>query len=243
MKKGFLLAGMLVVLIGLTPLSALAFEAEGTAYFGLFDKYLWRGFDLSGGLPVAQGGVDVGLGGVTLSYWSSLQLSRSAGDGLAAGNISETDLTVDYSRPLTERVSLSVGNIFYALDGLEDTNEFYLGLSLDSVASPSLTVYYDWDQAKENGLFYVLAFEHRFQPWKKLRLTPSLAVSYNDKSDYSIGDYSDWHDVEAGLRVDYELSGSLAVSATFLASSGLSDAARKALDSETQGGISMTFAF
>jgi hypothetical protein len=56
---------------------AAAIEVAGDAYVGVFDKYLWRGFDLSAGEPVAQGGINLTAGGFTLSYWTSVQLSSN----------------------------------------------------------------------------------------------------------------------------------------------------------------------
>lgn len=244
MKKfSVILAALVLTVTCLSPMTAMAIEAEGDVYLGVYDKYLWRGFDLSGGLPVAQGGVDVTMGAFTVSYWSNLQLSTDSGEGLDAGELNETDLTIDYSRDLTDLVSISVGNIFYALDGLEDTNELYAGVSLNTIASPSLTLYYDWDKAKEAGLFISLGVEQSFEVMDKLSVTPSLTVNYNDESDYAVGNYSDWHNYELGLGVDYELSKDIALSASYVFSEGLSDDAKLAIDSESQAGINVTLAF
>ncbi|PNU20349.1 hypothetical protein C2E25_07960 [Geothermobacter hydrogeniphilus] len=243
MKKLCLMLIVPVFVVACLAPVALAFQAEGDAYLGVYDKYLWRGFDLSGGMPVAQGGVDVSVGAFTVSYWSNLQLKNDAGEGLDAGEINETDLTLNYSRDLNDLVSISVGNIFYALDGIEDTNELYAGVSFNTIASPSLTVYYDWDKAEETGLFYVIAVEQSFRVMDGLSLTPGLSVSYNDESDYSVGNYSDFHDYEIVLRADYELTDDLAVSASYVFSSGLSDDAQQAIDSQNQVGVNVTLAF
>ncbi len=242
MKKiSMTLAALVLTLSCLFPMTAMAFEAAGDVYLGVYDKYLWRGFDLSGSLPVAQGGVDVSIGAFTVSYWSNMQLKNDA--GLNAGEINETDLTLDYSRDINDLVSISVGNIFYALDGAEDTNELYAGVSLNTIASPSLTLYYDWDKAKEDGLFISLGVEHSFEVMDKLSVTPSLTVNYNDESDYAVGNYSDWHNYELGLGVDYAVTDDMTVSASYLFSSGLSDDAKLAIDSESVAGVNVSLAF
>ncbi|TYO97711.1 hypothetical protein EDC39_109115 [Geothermobacter ehrlichii] len=237
----------LIVLVAtlscLPPVSALAFEAEGDVYAGIYDKYLWRGFDLSGGLPVAQGGVDVAIGGFTVSYWSNMQLKNDAGEGLPAGEVNETDLTLDYSFEPGDLVSVSVGNIFYALDGLEDTSELYAGVSFDVIASPSLTAYYDWDKAEKKGLFFVFAVSHCFEPVKGLSVTPGLAISWNEESDYAIGSYSDWHNYEASLGIDYAITDAIGISASYLFSEGISDEARQVIDSESAAGLSVSLSF
>jgi len=244
MKKfSVILAALVLTATCLAPMTAMAFDAAGDMYLGVYDKYLWRGFDLSGGQPVAQGGVDVTIGAVTVSYWSNLQLSTDSGEGLDAGEINETDLAIDYSRDINDLVSISVGNIFYALDGLEDTNELYAGVSFNTIASPSLTLYYDWDKADETGVYISLGVEHSFELMDKLSVTPALAVNWNEESDYAVGNYSDWHNYEASLGVDYELTDDIAVSASYVFSSGLSDDAKLAIDSESQAGINVTLAF
>ena len=129
-----ILAALILALVAVATPALATIEVEGDAYVGYFDKYLWRGFDLSGSLPVVQGGVDLSTNGFTLSYWTNFQTKTDKGAGLDGGDATETDITLDYTFSPTELVSVSVGNIFYMLDGLEDTHEAYL----TSVSTPSL---------------------------------------------------------------------------------------------------------
>ena len=137
---------VLAALVLSSPVMA-AVEVEGDVYAGFYDKYLWRGFDLSGSEPVAQSGVDLNSGAFTLSYWTNIQLSSESGEGYKSGEATENDLIINYSRDITDLVSISVGNIYYMLDGFDDTNELYLTVGLSTILEPSLTVYYDWDEA------------------------------------------------------------------------------------------------
>jgi uncharacterized protein (TIGR02001 family) len=244
MKKfTVMLAALVLAVACLAPVTAMAFEAEGDVYLGFYDKYLWRGFDLSGSMPVSQGGVDVTMGAFTVSYWSNMQLKNDSGEGFDAGEITETDITLDYSRDINDLVSISLGNIFYALDGLEDTNELYLTTSLNVLLAPSVTVYYDWDKAKKNGLFFALGIGHTFELMDKLSISPGLTVTYNDESDYAVGNYKGWHNVESGFTVDYALTEDIALAASFQSSTGLCDDAKKAIDTETVAGLSATLSF
>ena len=54
MKKmvSFLIVIVVAVLVVSAPVLA-AIEVEGDVNAGVYDKYLWRGFDLSGSEPVA----------------------------------------------------------------------------------------------------------------------------------------------------------------------------------------------
>jgi len=244
MKK-MVSAGIVLFVLSLVfSTSALsAIEVEGDAYLGVYDKYLWRGFDLSGSKSVAQGGVDLTAGAFTLSYWSNVQLNSNNSEGFKSGEATENDLTIDYSRDITDLVSISVGNIYYMLDGLDDTNELYLTVGLSTILDPSLTVYYDWDEAQDRGLYFTASIGHSFDLMEKLSMSLGALVSYNDESDYSVGDYSDWHNYELSASAEYAITDQISVSPSFVYSSGISDDAKDTIDSETVGGVSVTFTF
>ena len=244
MKKMVIIGIVLFVLsLVVSTSSFAAIEVEGDAYLGVYDKYLWRGFDLSGSEPVAQGGVDLTAGAFTLSYWTNVQLSSDSGEGYKSGEATENDLTIDYSRDITDIVSISVGNIYYMLDGLDDTNELYLSVGLATILEPSLTVYYDWDEAQENGLYFTASVGHSFDLMEKLSLSLGALVSYNEESDYAVGDYSEWHNYELSASAEYAITDQISVSPSFLYSSGISDEAKDAIDSEMVGGVSVTLTF
>jgi len=232
----------LAALVVSSPVMA-AIEVEGDVYAGVYDKYLWRGFNLSGSEPVAQGGVDLTSGNFSLSYWTNVQLSSDSGEGYKSGEATENDLTLDYSRDITDLVSISVGNIYYMLDGIDDTNELYLSVGLSTILEPTLSVYYDWDEAQENGLYYTASVGHTFDLMEKLSLSLGALLSYNDESDYAVGDYSDWHDYELSASAEYAITDQLSVSPSFLYSSGISDDAKMAIDSEMVSGLTVTFTF
>lgn len=221
--------------------TASAAEVSGSAYAGFYDKYLWRGFDLSGSTPVMQGGVDLSAGSFTVSYWTNLQLTTD--EGMDAGDATETDIVIDYSTDINDMLSLSVGNIFYQLEGMEDTNELYLSLGLNTLLSPTFSVYYDWDKADETGLFYTADISHSIALADSLSLGLGALVSYNQSSDYSVGDYDDLHNYELSTSLDYAINDNYSISASFMFSEGISDEARDAIDSEMVSGVSVAFSF
>ena len=242
-KINIVLVGLLLLVVSLCSTASAAVEVSGDAYVGVYSQYLWRGFDLSGSMPVAQGGVDVSAGNFTVSYWTNLQLRNDLGEGFDAGEATETDIIIDYSRDINDLVSISVGNCFYQLEGMEDTNEAYLALSLNTLLSPSLSVYYDWDKAEEAGLFYTLAVGHELAINDAVALSLGALVGYNQSSDYSVGDYDDFHNYELSAAVDYALNEQVSVNASFIFSEGISDDARDAIDAEMVSGVAVTYAF
>lgn len=241
-KLSIVLVAVLMVAATMVP-AAQAVEVEGDAYIGYFDKYLWRGFDLSGSKSVIQGGVDLSANGFTVSYWSNYQIRDDAGEGFESGEITETDIVLDYSFDINDLVSASVGNIFYQLEGLEDTNELYLSLGLNTILEPSLIVYYDYDEAEEDALFYAASVGHGVDLGDSLSVSLSALVSYNQESDYAVGKYTGWHNYELGVGVDYAVTDQVTISPSFLFSSPISDEAKAAIDSETVGGINVALTF
>jgi uncharacterized protein (TIGR02001 family) len=240
--KVILAAMVLAATVVATPALA-AIEVEGGAYVGYFDKYLWRGFDLSGGLPVVQGGVDLSAKGFTLSYWTNIQTKTDKGEGYTGGDATETDITLDYTFSPVDKLSVSVGTIWYALDGYEDTKEAYLGLALDVPLAPEFKVYYDYDQSEENGLYYTLGVGHSFELAEKLTLDLGALIGYNDEN-YSVGeDYSDWHNYELSASATYAINEQFSITPSILYSSGISDEAKDRIDSELLGGITVSFSF
>lgn len=231
----------LVVMACLSVTPALALDVEGSASLGVYDKYLWRGIDLSDSTAVTQGAAELSAGGFTLGVWANAQLGTDgAYDG---GEINEVDVTLEYGFDLGEMLSLTVGNVTYLLKDLNDTNEAYVGATVNTLLSPTLTVYWDWDEAKENGLFYSAAVSHTFEPCSHTGINLGALVSYNDESDYSVGDYSDWHNYELSVSVDLKPIENLTITPSLLYSSPISDEAKDAIDSEWLAGVNLSYGF
>jgi len=246
---------MVVVMI-FTATVSLAAEVEGSASLGVYDKYLWRGIDLSDSTAVTQGAAAISAAGFTLGVWGNAQLETDgAYDG---GELNEVDVTLEYGFDLGEMLSLKVGNVTYILKDIEDTNEAYAGVTVNTLLAPTLTAYWDWDEAEENGLFYTAAVSHTFEPCSHAAINLGALVSYNDKSDYSVfyseevidenGDvveetksYSDWHNYELSASVDFKLTENLTLTPSLLYSAPISNAAKKSIDSEWLAGVNLTY--
>ncbi|MEZ4483539.1 MAG: hypothetical protein R2864_02740 [Syntrophotaleaceae bacterium] len=247
MKK-WTLALVAVLLLGAAfPVnSQAAIEVEGDVYAGIWDKYMWRGFNLSDSRPTIQAGIDLSVGGWTLSTWHNWQLASS--DNLRSGELNETDIILTYAFDLGDMVSMSIGDIFYSLDfdGAEDTNELFVTATLNTLLSPNLKISWDWDAAEEDGLFYSLDISHSFdlsQWMANTALNLGALVSYNQHCDYAVGDFGGWHNYELSASLDYALTDQLTISPIIIFSSGISSAAKDAIDTETAGGLNLTFTF
>jgi len=245
MKKFAVALVALVALSVAGPASAL--EVSGDAYAGIYSQYLWRGLDFSGNLPVVQGGLDVSLGKFSVGYWTNMQLVTDESDPLLeSGEVTETDIVLDYSTDLSELVSMSVGNITYAFNdsvNFPTTNELYLGVTLNTLLSPSLTVYWDWDEARKDsrdGLFYALSVGHTFELMDKAALNLGALASYNEES---VGAYNDFHNYELSASLDFSPMENLTVSPSILFSDAIASDARDALEPKLVSGLAVTLDF
>lgn len=235
------LASFLLTLLCLTTVPAHALDVDANLSLGVFDKYLWRGINLSDGRAVTQGAVELSTGGFTLGAWGNAQLRDT--DAYDAGAVNELDFTIDYSFDVNELLSVSIGNITYVLKDLEDTSEAYLGLTVNTLLSPTFTAYYDWDEAEETGLYYTAAISHTFEPCQHAGINLGALVGYNDKSDYSIGDYTGWHNYELSASADIKVTDQFTITPSLLYSSPISDKAKQAIDSEWLAGVNLSYSF
>ena len=142
-------------------------EASGSAEVGVFSNYVWRGQRLSEAAAI-QPSVTFGLGAFSANLWANYDVDTKEAN--------ETDLTLSYSTSF-DKAGIELGYIYYALDGVADTQEFYVGLGLDVLLEPSLTLYYDIGEG--NGAFLVAAVGHAFELGKGIGLGLGASIGFN----------------------------------------------------------------
>jgi uncharacterized protein (TIGR02001 family) len=246
-KLTVLLVAVLLLGTGLATSAQAAIEVEGDVYVGLWDKYLWRGLDLSDGRPTIQGGIDLSTHGWTLSTWHNWQLTSSP--NWDSGELNETDVILTYAFDVGDMVSMSVGDIWYMVDG-EDANELFVTATLNTLLSPNLKISWDWDKAEEDGLFYSFDISHTFDLGQWLQNTSlnlGALVSYNQHADGTTNgpelDFAGWHNYELSASLDYALTDQLTISPIGMFSSGISSGAKELIDTETVFALNLMFAF
>ncbi|HOP39930.1 MAG TPA: hypothetical protein PLI53_02695 [Geobacteraceae bacterium] len=248
MKKfGILFVACALSIAGMVSTAKAEVVVSGDVYAGMYNKYLFRGVDLSDNKWVSQFGADLSYKGFTLSYWSNLLThdGNILGSAFESGDISETDITLNYEYSPIELLTFNIGNTFYSLENFEDTNEIYLKTTVNTLLSPTFSIFYDWDQSKETGLFYSLSIGHTFELMKGLGLNVGALVSYNQRN-YSVSEaYSNWNNYELSTGLDYAINDNFSVSASYTYSNAISEKARDlgGITDESLFGISMTFSF
>lgn len=180
---------------------------------GVFSQYIWRGFELSHNSVVIQPSVTLGYKGFSFNAWGNLDTDykTTADDGSESGKTkyNETDLTFAYEKDLGP-VTLNGGFIYYALDGTQDSQELFVSATLNTILSPTLSVYREI--AHVPAWYVSLGISHSQEIVEKitLDLAASAGYYYSDDSDFSeINDpetrYRTLHNglISAGLTIPF----------------------------------------
>ncbi len=243
------LAGsMLFVTMGAT--AALCEESDApTADFtlGLYSKYVWRGYELSKDSLVIQPSVTIGYKGFGFNLWGNLDTDQAAAlYGTDGNNWNETDMTVSYDGSYG-LLGYTVGYIYYALEGANDTQEIYGAISFDVPASPTLTVYRDIASAP--GWYITLDVSHSYDVMDNLALNVGAKVSYLTVDDESTladpndptSSYSDFHDGVLSLSMSYTVTENLVITPELYYSFALGGDAQDVLEAASADGDDSSF--
>lgn len=210
------------------------------ASVGFYSKYVWRGFELSDDSLVIQPSLTASYKGFSANLWANLDTDLVGSD---TNKWNETDFTLSYDGA-HGKLGYGVGYIYYALDGTDDTQEFYGTLSYDVLLAPSLTIYYDTDSFA--GDWYAnLGIGHSFALTEALSLDLGLSVGYSDNETYN-----EFHDGLISASMSFPVGKYVSITPELYYSFALSDEAETAIesgpsndDSFFYGGVSVSFSF
>jgi len=152
-----------------------------SANVGVFSQYIWRGYELSKDSIVIQPSVTVGYKDVSFNLWGNLDTDVYT-DTRNEAQFNETDMTLSYDKNFG-MVSLGVGYIYYALDAIDDSQEIYVSVGLDTLLSPSLTVYREISHLP--SWYISLGISHSFKLPKEMTLDLAGSVGYYYSDDDS----------------------------------------------------------
>jgi len=241
-----LLAGVAVTGVCLSMFSGMAFAEEEKPTADLtvaaLSQYVWRGFAYSKDSVVVQPSMTVGYKGFSANLWGNLDTDRWNDDGQDSNSLTETDMTLAYGWAMGP-VNFSAGYIYYAFDGLTDTQEIYLTATLDSILKPTLKVYRDIDHYA--GWYLSLGVSHSVPLTKEINLDLGAQVgylvadeasSYADHSDSSKA-FSNFHDGLLSASVKIPVNQYISVTPQMYYSFPLSSDAKGRLRADNNGYI------
>lgn len=221
LKKTILVTTAAAIFLAGSGLSAFAEETEsptGELNVALLSKYVWRGYELSKDSLVIQPSLTASYKGFGFNLWGNLDSDQDmALFDTEGNNWNETDMTLSYDNTVG-MMNYSIGYIYYALDGTDDTQEIYGSIDIDTILTPTLSIYRDFDEFP--GWYATLGVSHSFQLSEKISLDLGAHVSYlvvdnastiADPNDPT-SEYSDFHDGLISASISIPITDYLTVS-------------------------------
>ena len=195
--------GLLVVALLMISSGSLLAEEEkptGDVSVAVLSQYFWRGYELSRNSIVVQPSITIAYKGFSANLWGNLDTKPYFGGvGTDAGyssQFNETDWTLSYTKTMGI-VSAGVGYIYYSLasfnkDGPDraDAQELFATISLNTLFSPTLTVYKEVSHYRNwyalFGLSHIIELNKMFS--LKLAASASYLLStYADSTLFNAG--------------------------------------------------------
>ncbi|MEW6601363.1 MAG: hypothetical protein AB1499_10380, partial [Nitrospirota bacterium] len=217
-KIGLILV-LMFMMIALNVVIANAEEAKGSgsASVGVFNKYIFRGYELSAGSAVIQPSVGVSYNGFSASFWGNIDSEENptqnfVPDRADERSFNETDLTLSYTYEI-DKLSLTGGYIYYGTKYATETEELFFTVGYDTLLAPTLTVYRDITEYA--GTYVNLAVSHSLPIVKEITLDLGASAGYfagdnkywktyeRSTGDYTGDEYRAFHDgmIKAGLTI------------------------------------------
>ncbi len=240
----------------------------GSASLGTFNRYIFRGYRLGRDSLVFEPVLSVSYQGLSVIFWGNIDMREKptpcfSPDRPGRKSFNETDLTLSYTHNLG-RFGLTAGFIYYGTKYTAETQELYVGASLDIPGKPSLMIYRDIDAYP--GTYFLLSLAHSVALNKGITLDLGASAAYfSGSADYwrtylpSAGSYAGekyraFHDgvIKAGLT--FPLGKNLGLQAGTQFCFPLSTAARRTIEGHSYNinghlasvlvfGTTLTFAF
>lgn len=218
-----------------------AVERSGTASLDIMSDYVWRGIN-RGNDGVIQPSVGIIYDNLGLKFWSNYDMDTHEGN--------ETDVTLNYTLP-GENGALEIGYIFYSRDGTRDTQELYAAISANTVLSPALTVYVDFDEG--DGAFADASILHsiKIQENIDLSLAASVGMSIENEVMDNDGGFTNLYRCALSASLGFKIHPDISVEPKIAYSFALSDEAEDAIrtlsvdgdDSVFYSGLNITLDF
>lgn len=183
-SKTFTTALALGLLVAAPALAAEEAKPTANLTVAALSQYIFRGFEQGKDSVVIEPSLTVGYQGFAANLWGNLDTDWAGDD---AKHWQETDLTLSYTFNIG-KAGLTGGYIYYGygLNNPNDTQEFYVSASYDTLLKPTLTVYRDTEHFA--GWYITAAVSHSLPLTDKLNLDLGAKASYlkaDDASSYS----------------------------------------------------------
>jgi hypothetical protein len=206
-------------------------KVTGGVDLNVLSAYIWRGQEASRNSAVIQPSATISYKGFSVNVWGNLDTKpySTTADSYAA-KYTETDYTISYAKKFGI-LQVTPGYIYCALgapyDGASaplDSQEVFLTLRLDTLLSPTLTAYKEFDHY--HTWYFLLGISHTFALHERVGLKLAASASYlksEDSGTYAKYDsnslattdkYNNFHDGTLSVSLPVTLARFLTVTPT-----------------------------
>jgi len=223
---------------------ASANSISGSFSTGLYNKYVFRGYEISDDSLVIQPSLTLNYKNFSVSLWGNINTSEHptqsfTPDRPGKKSFNEVDLTLSYTYTLNN-LSITGGYIYYGTKYADETEEVFLSLSYDIISKPTLTVYRDISTYP--GTYVNLSFSHSIPVYDKITVDLSASFGYFEGDDkywktyerstggYTGKKYSAFHDGKLQVGLTYPIQKNITLQPTIQYWFPLSSKARRTID-------------
>ena len=152
--------------------------------------YIWRGYENTRNSIVIQPSLTVGYKGFSANIWGNLDTQPYSQTNVTNSSAwTETDYTLSYTKTIGI-VNAGVGYIYYGLGAANagaakplDSQEVYVTVGLNTLLSPTLTVYKEIDHYHQ--YYFLLGVSHTVE------LNKTVSLKLGASASYLLSDYAD----------------------------------------------------
>ncbi len=155
-------------------------SATGSVSAGVFNRYIFRGYELSAHSAVIQPAPTVSYKGFGLSMWGNIDTDEHptqsfVPDREGQKSFNETDLTLSYTYNI-DKLSLTGGYVYYGTKYTNETEELFVSATYDTLLKPTLAIYKDINEY--SGTYINLSASKSFSVYKEISLDLGASAGY-----------------------------------------------------------------
>jgi hypothetical protein len=178
---GLFFAGILAMPI--SPLLAAEERPTGDLTASALSQYIWRGYELSRNSVVIQPSMTMAYKGFSANFWGNLDTKPySPTNSSYTGTWNETDFTLSYTKTFG-LFNIGGSYAYYSLASMNkdaadrnDAQELSATVSLNTLLSPTLTVYKEIDHYR--NWYFLLGISHVVELNKLVSLKLAATAGY-----------------------------------------------------------------
>ena len=235
-------------------------SATGSVSAGVFNRYIFRGYELSAHSAVIQPAVTVSYKGFGASMWGNIDTDEHptqsfVPDREGQKSFNETDFTLSYTYNI-DKLALTGGYVYYGTKYANETEELFISATYDTLLKPTLAIYQDINEY--SGTYINLSASKSLPIYKEISLDLGASAGYfigsadywktyeRSTGAYTGKKYQGFHDgmVKAGLTIP--VAGNIVIQPLIQYWFPLSGAAKRTVDDDSynfNGKLDDTFVY